>query len=167
MDDPILPELIAQIAEAEVGVREQPLNSNKGERVDQYKAATWLPPLEPWPWCAAFVDWVVWSALKRARIQETETFRRPKTAGAWDLINWALQQDNTIRTRRQPGGDIQRGDLIVFTFSHCGVAVGAPKGGTFATVEGNTDEAGSREGGGVYRRVRRVDQVRARLRFTV
>lgn len=163
-----LPPLIAETAARQVGIREHPMNSNCGPEVNAFKAATNLPPTEPWPWCAAFVDWVVRAAMEHEGFKETATFKRPKTAGAWDLINWALAQDNTVRTLRNPGKDIQAGDIIVYNFSHCGIAVGEPnKTGYFVAVEGNTDEAGSREGGGVYRKLRSASLVRARLRFTI
>jgi len=35
------------------------------------------------------------------------------------------------------------------------------------TVDGNTDAAGSREGGGVFKKTRSVSKIRARIRFTV
>jgi hypothetical protein len=152
---------IAKIAHAEIGVMESPRNSNRGKRVDEYKAATWLDPKQSWPWCAAFVCWVV----AQTGIKETATFKRPKTAGAWDFINWALDQDNTVRTLRNPtAADILPGDIVVFKFSHIGIAIVAGKD-LVVTVEGNTDEEGSREGGGVYKKTRNVSQIKARIRF--
>jgi hypothetical protein len=159
----MLAKKIVEIARAEIGVTE--INgSNKGPRVDQYKAATNLPPHESWPWCAAFIDWVVKQAMEGG----SYTFHRPTTAGAFDLINWSLEQDNSTWTRRNPGTDIEPGDIVVFNFSHVGFATTTPIDGVhFGTVEGNTDVAGSREGGGVFAKSRRVDQVRARIRFRV
>jgi hypothetical protein len=151
------------IALGEVGT-EEVNGTNCGPRVNVYKGATRLPPEESWPWCAAFVCWCVREAMKGGRY----TFERPVTAGAWDLVNWSLAQDESTQTRLRPGGDIEPGDLIVYTFSHCGVAVGPPDAeGFFAVVEGNTDTAGSREGGGVFRKVRRTSQVKARIRLRV
>ena len=151
------------IALGEVGT-EEVNGSNCGVRVNEYKAATNLPPGESWPWCAAFVDWCV----RQAMAGGTYTFQRPTTAGAWDLINWSLAQDDSTQTKRSPGQDIEPGDIIVYTFSHCGIAVGPPdEDGYFSTVEGNTDTAGSREGGGVFRKTRKTSQVKARIRLTV
>jgi hypothetical protein len=45
--------------------------------------------------------------------------------------------------------------------------VGAPKDYMFATVEGNTDAGGSREGQGVFLKVRKLSQVKTRIRFMV
>jgi hypothetical protein len=156
---------LIQTAEAEVGV-EEVNGSNCGPRVNEYKAATWLPADKAWPWCAAFICWIAQEAMRKASIHETARFKRPRTAGAWDFENWSLAQDSTTWTRRPHRGDIQPGDIVIFRFSHIGLAVSAPdKNGNVRTIEGNTDAAGSREGGGVFRKVRRLDQIRSRIRF--
>jgi len=158
---------IIRIAKAEVGVREI-ANTNCGERVDQYKAATWLNPKKGWAWCAAFVCWVVREAMTSAGVKQTKTFKRPRTAGAWDFENWSLEQDKTTNTKKPQDGDILPGDIVMFTFSHIGIAVSAPDDdGNVTTVEGNTDTAGSREGGGVYLKSRHISKIRSRIRFTI
>ena len=160
-------EAMVRIAVGEIGVVEIG-SSNCGPRVNQYKAATWLDPQKPWPWCAAFVCWVVRAALEATGTKETATFVRPQTAGAWDLENWSLAQDNTTWTRKRPKGDVKPGDIVIYTFSHCGIAVTAPdKAGNLYVVEGNTDGEGSRDGGGVLRKVRNVVKIRSRIRFRV
>lgn len=156
---------LVTIATAEIGVMESPRNSNRGPRVDQYKAATSLNPREAWPWCAAFVCW----CIAQTGIKNTATFKRPRTAGAWAFIPWSLAQDKTTSTLRNPKPkDIRPGDIIVFTFSHIGIATSTcGEDGIFWTVEGNTDKAGSREGGGVYAKSRGIERVKARIRFTI
>jgi len=158
-----IPQKIVEIARAEIGVTESPRNSNRGERIDEYKAATWLDAKQAWPWCAAFVCW----ALRKTGIKETATFKLPRTASAWDFINWSLEQDKTTSTLRSPKAkDIAAGDIIVFTFSHIGIATsGANNHGDFYAVEGNTNGAGSREGDGVYLKSRDISQVKARIRI--
>lgn len=154
---------IAQIARAEIGVTEEPRNSNRGKRVDEYKAATWLDPKQAWAWCAAFVCWV----LRQSGIKETATFKLPRTASAWDFINWSLAQDKTTTTLRNPKSkDIAPGDIVVFRFSHIGIATSyANSNGDFYAVEGNTNGAGGREGDGVYLKTRNISQVKARIRI--
>ena len=160
----LAPELV-RIATAEIGV-EEVNGSNRGPRVDEYKAATWLDPSKGWPWCAAFVCWVVREAMEATG--QRYTFDRPRTAGAWDFENWSRKQDSSTWTKRPHDGDIQAGDIVIFTFSHIGIATSAPDaGGWVTTVEGNTDAAGSREGGGVYRKRRHVSKIRSRIRFRV
>jgi len=160
---------LVQIARAEIGVRESPKNSNRGPRVDIYKAATWLPAELAWPWCAAFVCWAFREAMTQCGVKETTTFKRPRTAGAWDFINWSLAQDSSTTTNRAPKAkDIAAGDIIVFNFSHIGIAASsADAKGNFKTVEGNTDESGSREGGGVYFKTRNISTVKARIRVNL
>ncbi len=161
-----LPYEIIRIALAEV-VTEEVDGTNCGPRVNEYKAATVLPSAESWPWCAAFVCWVVREAMKAIGLPETAGFRRPTTAGAWAFINWSLAQDGTTKTLRDPGDDIRPGDIVVFRFSHIGIAVELPEGGYVGTIEGNTDGEGSREGGAVLHKRRRLSQIKARIRFTV
>jgi len=158
---------IVQIAAKEVGMKEVG-NTNCGVRVNEYKAATWLPATKSWAWCAAFVCWVVREAATLAGVKFTKTFKRPRTAGAWDFENWSLEQDNSTQTKKPHKGDIIAGDIVIFTFSHIGIAVSAPdKDGFVVTIEGNTDGAGSREGGAVLRKKRHISKIRSRIRFTV
>lgn len=158
---------LVDIAKAEIGVEEID-GTNCGVRVNEFKSATNLPPHEAWPWCAAFVCWVVKQALAISGVKQTPTFKRPTTAGAWDLENWSLRQDNSTQTRKRPGSDIKPGDIVIFTFSHVGIAASEPDSdGYLVTYEGNTDKAGSREGGGVFQKLRHISKVRSRIRFMV
>jgi hypothetical protein len=161
-----LPPKIVEIASREVGA-EEVNGTNCGPQVNEYKAATNLPPKEPWPWCAAFVCWVVKKAMEATETRESATFKRPKTAGAWDFENWSLRQGNETQTKRNPGDDIRAGDIVIFKFSHIGIAVENASGSTVETVEGNTDADGSREGGGVFRKTRKLSQVKTRIRFAI
>lgn len=165
-----LPAVLVALAQAEVGVREEPRDSNCGPRVNQYKAATNLTPTEAWFWCAAFICWLVREALKQTGVPQTKTFKRPTTAGARDFIRWSKEQDNSTQTKMYPKwSDIAAGDILVFNdISHIALAVKAgAMDGTVSTIEGNTGPTGSRNGDGVYRKTRRTAQMRARIRFTV
>ena len=164
-----LVEKLVQIAFEEIGTTEVG-NTNCGPRVNQYKAATTLQSTVPWPWCAAFVCWVIRESMRILGEVETKTFKRPRTASAFDFINWSLAQDNTTTTvnRCINRKSIASGDIVIFKFSHIGIASSAcDDNGNFSTIEGNTDKAGSREGGGVYAKTRNVSSVKARIRFTV
>jgi hypothetical protein len=162
-----LSDALVKIALDEVGTEEID-GTNCGPRVNEYKAATNLPPKESWPWCAAFVCWCVRAAMRAANVVETVGFKRPTTAGAWDFENWSKRQDQTTQTKREPGNDIKAGDIVIFRFSHIGIAVSSPDyNGYVETVEGNTDGQGSREGGAVLRKQRHVSKVKTRIRFMV
>ena len=94
------------------------------------------------------------------------SFQRPRTAGAWDLENWCLGVDDTVKLKKPPQRDLQRGDIVIYTFSHTGFAVSPVDAeGYFDAVEGNTNIAGSREGDGVYKKKRHISKVRSRIRF--
>jgi hypothetical protein len=160
-----LAQRIFELAKKEVGVEEIG-GTNCGPRVNEYKAATWLPPDQAWPWCAAFIDWLVMKAMEESG--KEFTFQRPRTAGAWDLENWSMKQDGSTWTKLNPqASDIAPGDIVIFTFSHVGLAIDAPARGMVETIEGNTDGNGSRDGGGVWRKQRKLSQIRSRIRFTV
>ena len=164
---PVLPPALISLAKAEIGTSEVN-GTNCGPRVNEYKSATNLPPEEEWPWCAAFICWLVREALTQTGTKETPTFTRPRTASAWAFENWSLRQDSSTQTRKPHRGDIEPGDIVIFTFSHIGLATSRPDGeGYVCTIEGNTDGAGSREGGAVLAKRRHLSKIRSRIRFTV
>lgn len=151
-------ELLASIAKSQVGEREQ--GNNGGRAVRKYQAATWLTP-GPWPWCAAFVCWCFKHALK----EHPQVIQRPRTAGAWDFENWAKKEGAEL-IKPVSSTRVRRGDILVYTFSHIGIAVGDEwQNGKVDTVEGNTNAAGAREGDGVYRKTRNKSQIRSIIRL--
>ena len=162
-----LSESIVQTALAEVGTKELG-KSNRGPRVDEYQRATWLKPGDWGAWCASFVCWVIREAMKAENIKETSGFKRPQTAGAFDFERWSLAQDSTTQTRKPCGKDIERGDLVIWSFSHISIALGPPDSkGMLKTVDGNSNAKGSRTGGMVCEPTRHISLVRSRIRFTI
>lgn len=146
-----------RIARAEVGVREEGGN-NRGPRVQQYQnGASWLPGTG-WAWCAAFVCWV----FDRLAEKFTLPFSTPEGAGAFWFEDWARQQELTVLSGR---AKVRRGDLVIYSFSHIGIA-SSDEGadGRFKCIEGNTNDGGSREGDGVYEKLRPKSQVRSIIR---
>lgn len=138
-DQDNFPELLAQIAEAEArrGVREVGGN-NRGPDVVAYQRATWLTP-GAWAWCAAFVCWCVFQAIK---FHGGMPWKRPETAGAWDFENWARGRYDPAVAKAWAVLDPRtnapkRGDIVTFTWSHIGI-VTFFDGNTVFTVEGNT-----------------------------
>jgi len=158
-----IPEKMVALAREEIGVSEVD-GTNCGPRVDDYKAATWLDADKGWPWCAAFICWLIREAIE----EEEVAFKRPRTAGAWDFENWAKQQtSNGIELRKPTNEDIKAGDIVIFTFSHIGIAVkDIDSSGYVVTIEGNTNGAGSREGGSVLEKKRHVSKIRSRIRIS-
>jgi len=157
-----IPEKMVSLAREEIGVSEVD-GTNCGPRVDEYKAATWLDADKGWPWCAAFICWLVREAIEG----EDVSFSRPRTAGAWDFENWAKKEAaNGVGLRKPTNEDIKAGDIVIFTFSHIALAVkDIDSSGYVITIEGNTNGAGSREGGSVLEKKRHVSKIRSRVRI--
>lgn len=159
--------LLVEIARKEIGVREDPIDSNKGKRVQEYQATTWLEGTG-WPWCAAFICFLIKEAMEQ--YDEEVKFNRPRTAGAWDFEKWALERsggkDSGVILIKPPK-IILAGDILIYTFSHIGLAETDESRNAVEAIEGNTDTSGSREGGGVYDRIRRKDQIRSVIRISV
>lgn len=166
----MIPE-IAAIALKEVGVQEVGGN-NCGPRVREYQAATWLKP-DPWPWCAAFVCWVIREWVKQIGPKDPIFGRwaieawRPRTAGAYDFENWAKERKLAVLP---PKAEAHPGDIVVFDMSHCGIVVGDHAANSLFvdTVEGNTGPAGLRDsntGDGVWRKKRSRTMIRSLIRI--
>jgi len=155
-------EKMVSLAREEIGVSEVD-GTNCGPKVDEYKAATWLDADKGWPWCAAFICWLIREAIEGEDVK----FSRPETAGAWDFENWAKRQaSNGVGLRKPTNEDIKAGDIVVFTFSHIGIAIAdIDSSGYVKTIEGNTNGAGSREGGSVLEKNRHVSKIRSRIRI--
>ena len=155
-------EKMVSLAREEIGVSEVD-GTNCGPKVDEYKAATWLDADKGWPWCAAFICWLIREAIEGEDVK----FSRPETAGAWDFENWAKRQaSNGVGLRKPTNEDIKAGDIVVFTFSHIGIAIAdIDSSGYIKTIEGNTNGAGSREGGSVLEKNRHVSKIRSRIRI--
>lgn len=158
-----IPGRLVEILRGEIGVREVPKDSNRGPSVERYQAATWLSG-SGWPWCAAFICWGI------AEVEKEKgglPFDRPETAGAWDFEKWARGGYGDVRGVRlfKPRTTVLAGDIVVFSFSHIGLAIADESGGMVRTVEGNTDASGGREGGGVYEKSRAVGLVRSHIRL--
>ncbi len=148
---------LAEIAERYVGVEESPRGSNCGPVVNTFKAATTLSPRGDWPWCAAFVSFCVQSLIKESVRESIEA--PPMLAAAYSFESWGKKNNALVfRPKNCPPYIPQRGDIVIFNFSHVGIVT---KGGekSFQTIEGNTNAAGGREGYQVARKTRTLASV--------
>lgn len=126
------------IALSQEGISEQPKGSNGGPEVNQYLRSVGLGA--GYAWCMAFVYWCVGKAARE------EEVRNPliKTGGV-------MRQWNETILRRLPktSSGIKPGDIFVMKFAHgtghCGFIIKI-ENGLVTTIEGNTNEDGSREG---------------------
>lgn len=155
-----LAQKLVELAKKEIGV-EEVSGTNCGKRVNEYKSATSLDPKQGWPWCAAFICWLMREGMKGG----TYTFKRPTTASAWGFEGWAAKENNKVQLKKPHKDDIKPGDIVMFTFSHIGLAVSEPHDGYIDTIEGNTDGQGSREGGAVLKKKRKLSAIRSRIRL--
>ncbi len=124
---------VVEAARKEIGVRE--VSENAGERVDEYCAYVGVKKVA---WCAAFVSWCFGQA----------GYTQPKTA-------WSPALFPKGRLRREPIPGMIMGIYFpsMGRIAHCGI-VESLRGDFIVSIEGNTNSDGSRNGNGVYRRVR-------------
>lgn len=155
-------EIFASSAERQVGVRE--VGNNGGLAVTTYQRATNLDP-GSWPWCAAFVCWCYARAVDLMGADAGRWPARPTTAGAWTFERWATRTGAKL-IKPAIGHEVRRGDIVVYRFSHIGIAVANEKDDRVTIVEGNTNPGGDSEGDGVYRRSRKKSQIRSIIRIT-
>ncbi len=119
---------------SQVGVKEDPGRKNRGPKVDEYIRAGGLEPEQgAFAWCCGYVCWV----LEQAGV------RHPVTCSVERWERLAREQGWTSRFDPEPG------DVAIHlspTGNHCGIVETAEGP---STVEGNSNEEGSREGNAV------------------
>ena len=99
-----LPALLVSIAKTQVGKHESG-GANKGSDLRAYFDSDNYRPNstdDGYPWCASFVCYCVLMAMRAAGIEETPTFKRPRTPSAFGLAEWSRAQDNSTRTKDWP-----------------------------------------------------------------
>lgn len=131
--------------EGENGVREIG-HTNRGKRVDEYQKADLLPGLG-YAWCCSFLDWGFLTALGQA-LADKVWYR---TASCDELLDFARRR-GILSTEPIAGAAAlcmaSRNDA-----THI-LGVRSLERNGFNSVEGNTNNDGSREGNGVYFRFR-------------
>ena len=150
---------VLTVAAGEVGTLEVPPGSNRGPKVDQYVASVGLNPAGGFPWCASFVYFCFAQAAGQLNVENPCV----KTGGVRD--HWARAATAAGATRILPAQAQQQTSLIVpgmlFLIGetggngHMGI-IESVQGNQLTTIEGNTNEGGSREGIGVFRRTSRI-----------
>jgi len=121
------------IARKEIGIREA--SENSGPRVDEYNAYVGVRKAK---WCASFVSFCFGQA----------GYQEPKTA--WSP---ALFPTGKLAKEAMPGLVIGIYFDQLKRIGHCGI-VERMQGDFVVSIEGNTNVSGSREGDGVYRKLR-------------
>lgn len=111
-----------------------------------------------WPWCVGFVQTVIRQALAFSGKKATDFM--PNTFSCDVLGGFAQKQNQLLRNKslKQDSRTVKPGDLFLISrtasdWTHVGI-IEAIGDGVFTTLEGNTNQAGSREGIAVMRRLR-------------
>lgn len=137
----------------QLGVEEVPKGSNAGTDVEKYLASVGLG--KGYSWCMAFVYWNVLQACKKLAIPTPLL----KTGGV-------LAQYNNPKNHKSTAP--QQGDIFIMDFGkgtgHTGI-VEYVLNDTIHTIEGNTNDNGSREGYEVCRRVRKIASIKGYIRI--
>jgi len=126
-------ETFIRLLNAEIGVQENPLGSNRGPRVDYYRKATTLwPSLQTgWPWCQAFIV--------RIALDAGYDLPRDMRTASVDNFFTAAAKHGLIRHDRPRPGDVvecfKRGQ-------HVEAVTGEPTHGSYPCVGGNTTAPG-------------------------
>ncbi len=142
-------------AQADVGVRESPLGSNRGTRVEAMQKVVRIPPGSPW--CAAAV--AAWGVEALGNI-----WPLPLTGSCDVLLDFARRR-GILHTEPKRGDVFLRLDATDDDDAqHAGIVERAHENGDFDTIEGNTNDGGSREGDGCYERERSI-KGKTRYRF--
>lgn len=138
------------VAATQVGIREDPVGSNSGPRVDEYLESVGVSPGNPW--CAAFVYWVFKGAASELGLPNPAI----RTAGVLDHWKKAGRQGITRLRPEDVQEDyslLRRGLIFVINTGggkgHMGIVDGL-QDDRLITIEGNTNSTGGREGIGVF-----------------
>jgi hypothetical protein len=146
---------VLQIANSQIGILENPKGSNRGPEVDKYLRSVGLNPASgSYAWCAGFVYWT----YEQAAAQLNRSNPAVRSAGV--LAQWNLAGQKGIprllnaEAINDPG-KVKPGFIFVIAtgggLGHMGL-VESVRTGILTTIEGNTNNNGSREGIGVFKR---------------
>jgi hypothetical protein len=144
-----------KIAISQLGQHEQPLGSNWGKPVQDYLKSVGIN--FPASWCMAFVYWCF--------EQVAPVGKNPlvKTGGVLNAWNTADKKYRVVV------GDPQPGDIFIMNFGkglgHTGF-VEKVDANFIYTIDGNTNDSGSREGIEVCRKQRPRNKIVGYLRYT-
>lgn len=145
---------ILAIAKSQVGLQEIPKGSNWGEHVKKYLSSVGIN--FPASWCMAFVYWCYRESARELNVINPLF----KTGGV--LSQW--NKTNVLKKRTVP----ERGDIFIMDFGgglgHTGI-VTKVEGPNIHTIEGNSNDEGSREGFEVCERVRPIKSMKGFIRY--
>jgi hypothetical protein len=153
-----LQEKALEVAVTQLGIHEDPGHQNRGKEVEKYLASVGLGP--GYAWCMAFVYW----CYKQAATELSVPNFLIRTGGV--MHQWNEQQNNrkilVDKVIKDPS-IIQPGAVFIMDHGkgtgHTGIVVRIHNG-LIETIEGNTNDEGSREGYEVCRRTRKLESIK-------
>lgn len=144
---------IIKKAISQIGVKENPINSNKVKYNTEYYGR--IVSGGAYPWCCAFVWWV----FKECGASKL-FYGGKKTAYCPTVETYYKKQKQWYTTNPKVG------DLVLFDFSgkgiagHIGILEKINADGTYQVIEGNTSTTSNDNGGCVMRRIRKKSVIR-------
>ncbi len=150
---------LIEIAYSQLGKEEIPRGSNWGPDVKKYLNSVGLD--FPASWCMAFVYWCVMETCKELVIKNPMV----RTGGV--LRQWReIEPKYRIPLEWEP----KEGDIFIQDYGHglghTGI-IERVEGDILHTIEGNTNDTGSREGYEVCRRQRNVGTINGLIRLNL
>lgn len=147
---------LVAVAARDLGIRET--SHNQGPGIEKFWTATSYHKgyVRREPWCAAAVCYWVAKAAEGREV----SYKLPTTPLAFGFMDWAYA--NKLRFFDNPKS-IKAGQIVIYRFSHIGIATEDSQDGYVNVIEGNTtsgEEGNQRDGGGVYIRKRKVSLVK-------
>lgn len=147
---------VLKTAVTQVGVMEDPPGSNKGPQVNAYLASVGLPP--GLYWCAAFVYW----CFDKASVKLGKTNPLVKTGHVMSHWNKTTGKKIVTLDAINKPSLIKPGHIFILntggSSGHTGL-VEKVDGGFIHTIEGNSNNAGGRNGIGVFRLQRKISKI--------
>lgn len=149
-----LAEKLIEVAKTQIGVQEIPKGSNSGYDVEKYLKSIGLG--KGYAWCMAFVYWCTDEASNDLGVTNP-LFKTGRV-----LKQWAKRPTLQVDTP-------QPGDIFIMDFGkgagHTGIVERVLTGGRIATIEGNSNGTGAREGQEVCRLTRKISGCKGFLRI--
>jgi hypothetical protein len=154
---PLTPALLVAAANAFVGFTEQG-GENRGQVVEHFLRGVHCPPGQPW--CAAFVFHVGYHSHYDSA-SRISTWPLPDTASCQELFRFAKLR-GALRDEPEVGDVFLKFDKTVQRYAHTGIVVSVDDQDLVldrevhvcTTIEGNTNDNGSRDGYATLRRAR-------------
>lgn len=143
---------LLKMAASQIGVKEQPANSNNVKYNTEYYGRAVSG--SDYPWCCAFIWWL-FKACGASKL----FYGGKKTAYCPTVENYYKSQGKWYSSGKV-------GDLVLFDFTkrgiagHIGIVEKVNSDGSYTTIEGNTGSGNDANGGAVMRRTRYKSSIR-------